>query len=268
MLRHTLESLSNQKLVLSGEVEVVVVDDGSSDDTRSVCKSYNFVRYFFQDDFGFRAAKARNIGAVISRGEYIAFIDSGLVCHISFVDRMISYINKNADVFIGSIYAFNKEDLILEILESSSFQLDDNVVGLFSEQGIIDMRTSRFNLLGEDFANKKNWPVLGDISWSGNICISRRAFYEVGMFDEKFNSWGGEDIDLGIRLQEQGFEFFFAKSCYTVHIPHESQYSEEACLIKENELVKKHKDVYYMKYFKLARNANLDINTFINLHGF
>jgi hypothetical protein len=56
--------------------ELLVVDDGSQDDTRRVITAYPDppVRYIFQDNGG--TSKARNTGVKASTGEYIAFLDS------------------------------------------------------------------------------------------------------------------------------------------------------------------------------------------------
>src|SRR5690349_9163383 len=56
-------------------VEIIVVDDGSTDDTKTVVESYgDRVRYIYQQNAG--CAAARNVGLAIARGEFIALLDS------------------------------------------------------------------------------------------------------------------------------------------------------------------------------------------------
>ena len=60
-----------------GDFEIIIVDDGSNDDTRTVIEPYlgrSNARYFYQDNQ--KQAAARNLGIKKAEGEYIAFLDS------------------------------------------------------------------------------------------------------------------------------------------------------------------------------------------------
>lgn len=56
--------------------EAIVVDDGSTDDTRTVAARFSDprVRYHYQENQGLSAA--RNAGIRIARGDYLAFLDA------------------------------------------------------------------------------------------------------------------------------------------------------------------------------------------------
>ena len=70
-----VEALESVFAQTYADFEVIVVDDGSTDDTRNVLKSYlNRIRYIWQENQGISGA--RNKGILLSQGRYIAFLDS------------------------------------------------------------------------------------------------------------------------------------------------------------------------------------------------
>ena len=56
------------------EIEIIVVDDGSTDHTRQVCERYPVVKYIYQHNQGLSAA--RNTGIDHSSGDYLVFLDA------------------------------------------------------------------------------------------------------------------------------------------------------------------------------------------------
>lgn len=68
-LTDAIESLLSQEY--DGELEVIVIDDGSTDDTREVAASFAKVRYIYQENQG--VAGAANTGLATATGELIAF---------------------------------------------------------------------------------------------------------------------------------------------------------------------------------------------------
>src|ERR1044071_9505084 len=56
------------------DVEVIVIDDASMDETAGVCRALKGIKYL-RVERNQRVAGARNIGLVASKGEYISFLD-------------------------------------------------------------------------------------------------------------------------------------------------------------------------------------------------
>jgi glycosyltransferase involved in cell wall biosynthesis len=73
LVRHAIQSALDQRLP-GGEVEVIVVDDESTDATPDVVRSYESVTYLRQSNR--REGAARNTGAAAAHGAYFAFLDS------------------------------------------------------------------------------------------------------------------------------------------------------------------------------------------------
>lgn len=71
VLKRAVESVLNQSFK---DFELIVVDDGSTDETAGELKENSHLQYFFQENKGVSAA--RNLGVKKSQGKYISFLDS------------------------------------------------------------------------------------------------------------------------------------------------------------------------------------------------
>lgn len=79
------------------DVEVVVVDDASSDETAKICQSFRDLTYV-RVERNQGVAGARNIGLAASSGEYVGFLDDDDVRLISSLDRQIAILEQNSQV--------------------------------------------------------------------------------------------------------------------------------------------------------------------------
>ncbi len=86
-------------------VEIIIIDDGSTDNTRGVIKIYPCVKYFYQKNQGISAA--RNTGIVKSSGEYLVFLDADDWLEDDALDLNATVlISKPALAFISGNYFF------------------------------------------------------------------------------------------------------------------------------------------------------------------
>jgi glycosyltransferase involved in cell wall biosynthesis len=92
-LRAALESLSSQDYE---PFEVVFVDDGSTDATGAIARTFPGVRYRYQENQGLAAS--RNVGIAIARGEFVAFLDDDDVIPPNKLRRQAEYLVANPDV--------------------------------------------------------------------------------------------------------------------------------------------------------------------------
>jgi hypothetical protein len=73
--------------------------------------------------------------------------------------------------------------------------------------------------------------------WTGNCAVPADRFREVGGFDEEFQSYGAEDVDLGFRLSRLGMPFALSREAWSVDTPHERDVDEGVVTSKSNVLV-------------------------------
>ncbi len=104
-LKSTLDSISNQTY---GNIEVLLIDDGSTDDSPELClemtKKDSRFKYYRTENGG--PSKARNLGIKLAQGEYIGFCDSDDLLDHSMYSLLINYLeNNNSDIALCDIYS-------------------------------------------------------------------------------------------------------------------------------------------------------------------
>ena len=156
--------------------EIVICDDGSTDGTGDVVKKLRYPIFFkyFRNDPPLGRAANRNLGYERSSGQNLIFLDGDMVPSEKYIEAMLS--TKPADmVKLGDVKPppEEKPDRLEKYLYSR---------GRFSKR-------------------YKDVFLPGRLFTSNNFFISRENFSRVGGFDPNFKSWGGEDIDLGLRLE-------------------------------------------------------------------
>ncbi|MFT5758457.1 MAG: glycosyltransferase involved in cell wall biosynthesis [Alteromonadaceae bacterium] len=257
LLRYSLNSLLNQSLD-QALFEVIVVDDGGSDNSKQVCDDFKHlinIRYIWQKDAGFRPGKARSVGIVAAEGEYILLIDSGIILSHHGLEKHVkrhdsSAINK---VIIGYIYGFKSdENAVNNILSKINSRDVDSAIKVMQEAQLYDHRQWQYDQLGK---NLSMWPAPFDIFWTAHVSAKRSELIGVGLFDESFNSWGGEDVDLGIRLFHNNNKYELGDDIHSIHWPHFEQSDDTdtensaaiEAVIKLNDKYNSWQTSFYMK---------------------
>jgi glycosyltransferase involved in cell wall biosynthesis len=88
--RYLSEALESILAQTHARLEVIVVDDGSTDGTRTVARSYGGrVRYFHQENAGHAAA--RNLGLDAANGPLVAFLDADDLWHSEKLERQVAH---------------------------------------------------------------------------------------------------------------------------------------------------------------------------------
>lgn len=179
ILEKCLQALEHQQFnptAIAG-YEVVVVDDGSTDGTvewLQTSAAFPHVRLFQQNHQG--PAVARNLGVAKATGDTIIFIDSDLVV----TDRFLQ----------------SHADALLQGAQSSGGNR------LFTYGRVIN--TCNFdNPTSEPF---KVTDYSQAFFATGNVAIARTWLEKAGLFDTRFQLYGWEDLELGVRLKQLGLK--------------------------------------------------------------
>lgn len=153
-IKESIESVLSQSFK---DFELIIVDDGSKDDTKEIIDEFihlTNIKYIYQENTGVSAA--RNTGAQLAKGEYLVFLDADDILMPHCLEKR------------------------LQKIENSDFGLVHN-----------DMQTVRFedNSLGEVMFGREGFILDDLLLWEGcsiptpsSIMVKRKVYEEVGGF--------------------------------------------------------------------------------------
>ena len=184
------------------DYEIIVVDNGSSDSSTDYIEARWPGLKVVKLDRNYGFAKANNIGTQKAQGEWLAFVNNDAFPAPDWLARLMSATKKHPlfAIFASCIVQYENRDLL------------DGTGDVHHISGVVWHR-------------QHNHPVseARDIpeevfSPSGAAALySRRAFWQVGGFDEDFFSYH-EDVDLGFRLRLQGHRCLYIPDAVVFHV--------------------------------------------------
>jgi glycosyltransferase involved in cell wall biosynthesis len=173
--------------------EAVIVDDGSSDDTRNVAHSFkdSRLRYIYQENRGLSAA--RNTGIRNSTAPYLSFLDSD-------------------DMFLPEKLA-----LLLAMLQQHP------ELGLVAGQAVpVDENNQRVGkIMDTPLPPQPERLLLGNPLHVGSVLLRRNWQEQAGFFDESLRSY--EDWDMWLRLGVQGCHMDYVNKPVSLYRFHTAQ---------------------------------------------
>jgi len=192
------------------------------------------ISYFYQEDEGYRVAKARNIGIKHAQGDICIFVDSGVIASKNFVAEHWQAHQKADNLAVcGYVYCFNEDNEdakdIIRLIDVT--KPDETIHYLREHQQYLDIRESFYHRYGEELHKlKAPWLVF----WTGNVSAKRVQLIKIGLFDEHFTAWGAEDVELGYRLFQDGARFELVRKACVIHYPHEKSYQNNMQAATDN----------------------------------
>ncbi len=198
-----LRGLADQS---DADFDVVVADDGSGPETAAVVESWRDrlrVEHVRQEDEGFRLARVRNLGARVAGGDVLVFIDGDTVPRRHFV-RALSGAVVPGWFVAGKRLMLDRaltERVFAEQLPIQRWSLA-RWTALRGQAGPMGALTSRDRRrpgragLPEFVPHADGYGFL--------LGVSRADFERVNGYDARFAGWGGEDVDMAVRLRRAG----------------------------------------------------------------
>lgn len=113
-------------------IEILVIDDGSTDNTKEILKKYkNDLRfnYYYQENQ--ERSTARNHGLDLAKGEYIQFLDSDDEIYPTKIEKQVSFLNTHPEYFLvycGVEYKDDLEQIIHTLEPKIDGPIDDEIL--------------------------------------------------------------------------------------------------------------------------------------------
>jgi glycosyltransferase involved in cell wall biosynthesis len=157
------------------DFEFLIINDGSTDKTAEILKSYNDPRIkIINNEKNIGLTKSLNKGLKLARGEYIARQDADDISCDNRLERQIKFLDKNLDIAIVGTNYFR-----------------------INEKGDIIQKIKR----QEKDKNIKKYLLSGNQLGHGTIMFRKSCFEKVGFYREEFKF--AQDYDLVLRFSEK-----------------------------------------------------------------
>jgi len=196
------------------QYEVIVVDDGSTDDTEQRVRNLQSrwskatseawaagTRLHYLRQPNRKQGAARNAGARLAQGDFLVFLGDDTIPALDFLYRHSCARSARMESGPESRLVAIGRTRWAEHLPTTRF------MEYIGEQGW----QFGFSLITDPEAVPFNF------FYTSNLSISRRFFLESGGFDEDFQEYGWEDIELSLRLTGKGMKLVYEPAAVTWH---------------------------------------------------
>lgn len=184
-LDDTLQSIFKQDYK---HFEVIVVDDGSIDNSEKISKSYN-VRYFYQENQG--VAAARNYGIKLAKGEIVAFIDQD-------------------DTWLPG-----------KLMKQINQMISEHELGYVLTYQMLKLAVGINKIPAWVRKNQLNKPIVGYLP--STLMVRKDVFDKIGLFNPDYNT--GSDTEWFFRAKDNHIKMEILQEVLTLRKIHKYNHS-------------------------------------------
>lgn len=218
------------------QFELVIADDGSTEDTRAYIKSFSegsglLVQHIWQEDDGFQKSRILNKALAACRSDYVVMSDGDCIPRKDFLEVHFRY--REPGYFLSGGY------FMLPMATSQA--IDQQAISsgnCFEKSWLLSKgMTSSFKFYkltaGDVLARVLNIMTPTNASWNGHNASGWKAdLLAVNGFDERMQ-YGGQDRELGERLINNGIKSKQIRySAVCIHLDHPRGYKNQESIDK------------------------------------
>lgn len=193
LLKKCLESLTEQTY---SNIEIIVIDNNSTDNTKDVASQFSKVLYYFESKVGL--SHARNTGYEKANGNYVAYIDDDAYAPREWCEQIIKNIHEHPfDVCGGKILPYYES--------KKPIWFDDRLeIRNYGKTGFVPRDKIRFGFPGS------------------NIILKKEHIVNFGGFDPNLGMSGnkiglGEETSLCLKISKQHNKFYHDSDLFVYH---------------------------------------------------
>jgi glycosyltransferase involved in cell wall biosynthesis len=186
--------------------EVIIADDGSdykvTSELKNMIAEYSFpIIHAWHERKGARRAACRNNGIRRAAGDYLIFLDSDFLVLPGTIRAHVRKAKPRR--FLSGSVKYTSEEQASNLLKNG-FEIEDleQVYGSMPDRPI---KRGHREFIGYECLKRIGFSVERKQTFGGHFSIFKRDIESINGYDENFVGWGGEDIDIAIRLNKAGF---------------------------------------------------------------
>jgi glycosyltransferase involved in cell wall biosynthesis len=189
-IEHLVAQLLDQDY-RADDYEIVIVECASSDGTVEWLRTQSDARicpvYVTEKC---NRSEGRNHGIRAARGDIIVMIDGDHTVEHNFISAHVAAHQRGVCAIVG------KSDF--------AEHTDFNAINKYLNEGGAAKLSPNEKLPGRYFLTR-------------NCSVPKSVLMDIGLFDESFDRWGGEDLDIGVRIEQAGIPIFGDKNSLALH---------------------------------------------------